>query len=533
MFRTFFATAMLAPGRHLTFRRTVGIHVLLLAALAAAAAQSPTTPTLTAVGYLALVVGIVEGAALVGWRLTQLPKSQALEFLLVSPVQPRRLFLVEALVGVARFALVCLAGLPVFVGLFLAGVIELSDLWVLAGMPFAWGVVAGLGITAWTYEPVAVRRLGEFVAMLGVLVYLVVGILAGENLRMWLLKLPPAWAEGIYFAVMSVHNGNPFGVVRNWFAPGRDVVALWGQFVFLHELAGIAVVALALRGAFRLRGHFHDRHYKPISSNREEQSEHIGEQPLSWWAVRRVMEYSGRSNLYLAGGFSVLYAAFLVAGDAWPPWMGRIVFHIFETWGGAAMVATAMVVMASVPASFQYGLWDATVPDRCKRLELLLLTGLTGLDYWRASLAAAWRRGRGYLFIAVVLWAALAVSGRATWWQALAAGIGGAAVWAFSFAVGFRAFCTGNQASGVASLLTLGLPLILFAFLRVGWETAAAFVPTAATYLPLRNGLSLSWLAGLLVVVGVAAWLTRRGLERCDAELRAWYDANQGRKTAE
>ena len=31
-----------------------------------------------------LVAGIVEGALLVGWRLTQLPKSQALEFLLVS-----------------------------------------------------------------------------------------------------------------------------------------------------------------------------------------------------------------------------------------------------------------------------------------------------------------------------------------------------------------------------------------------------------------------------------------------------------------
>ena len=49
-----------------------------------------------------------------GWRLTQIPKSQALEFLLVSPLRPRRLFLAEALVGLTRLALVTLSGLPLF-----------------------------------------------------------------------------------------------------------------------------------------------------------------------------------------------------------------------------------------------------------------------------------------------------------------------------------------------------------------------------------------------------------------------------------
>jgi hypothetical protein len=202
------------------------------------------------------------------------------------------------------------------------------------------------------------------------------------------------------------------------------------------------------------------------------------------------MEFSGRSNLYLAGGFSLLYAAYIVAGDAWPPWMGRLVFQIFETWGGAPMVATAMVVMATVPAAFQYGLWDSTVPDRCRRLELLLLTELSGRDYWRASLASAWRRGRGYLIVAALLWLALAVSGRVTWVQAL----------------------------------------VLFARLRAGWDTVAAFVPTAAAYLPLRDGLNVSWFAGLVLVAAASVGLTRRGLARCDDELRAWYDANQGRK---
>ena len=38
------------------------------------------------------------------------------------------------------------------------------------------------------------------------------------------------------------------------------------------------------------------------------------------------MEYSGRVNIWLAGGFGLLYAAYLLAGDHWPPWMGRVVF---------------------------------------------------------------------------------------------------------------------------------------------------------------------------------------------------------------
>ena len=53
--------------------------------------------------------------------------------------------------------------------------------------------------------------------LVGVLVYLVVGILAGENLRLWLAHLPPAVADWCYRAVMALHHGNPFGVVRNWF----------------------------------------------------------------------------------------------------------------------------------------------------------------------------------------------------------------------------------------------------------------------------------------------------------------------------
>src|SRR5205085_8356737 len=62
-------------------------------------------------------------------------------------------------------------------------------------------------------------------------------------------------------------------------------------------------------------------------------------------------------NLYLAGGFCLLYAAYLVAEPYWPAWMGRRVFQICDAAGGAAALSAALVVLAAVPAAFQYGLW--------------------------------------------------------------------------------------------------------------------------------------------------------------------------------
>ena len=103
-------------------------------------------------------------------------------------------------------------------------------------MPFVWGVVAGLGITVWAYEPASVRRVGEVLGLVGVLVYLVIGILAGENLKMWLAHLPPAVADRILGAVMALHHGNPFGVVRNWFTLPEGPAAAWPLFVRVNAL---------------------------------------------------------------------------------------------------------------------------------------------------------------------------------------------------------------------------------------------------------------------------------------------------------
>ena len=71
-----------------------------------------------------------------------------------------------------------------------------------------------------------------------------------------------------------------------------------------------------------------------------------------------------------------MYAAYIVAGDAWPDWLGSQVFVTFDQMGGVPAMAAALVVLAAVPAAFQYGLWDSSAQDRCRRLELLLLTDL-------------------------------------------------------------------------------------------------------------------------------------------------------------
>ena len=70
-------------------------------------------------------------------------------------------------------------------------------------MPFTWGAVTGLGLTAWAYEPKRVRKVGEVVVMMLVLFYLVVGVLAGENLRLWLNLLPEDAKEAIGHGVRA------------------------------------------------------------------------------------------------------------------------------------------------------------------------------------------------------------------------------------------------------------------------------------------------------------------------------------------
>jgi hypothetical protein len=535
MLSPFFHLAMLSPGRQRTFRRAVVAHLLVLTGGAWVVLQSggPNAPAL--LGQVLLIAGIVEGAVLIGWRLAQMPKSKALEFLLVSPLRPQRLLLAEAAVGVGRLALVTLSGLPVLGLLVVGGRLEPVDLMPLVVMPFTWGMVTGLGLTTWAYEPSTIRRWAERVVLALVVFYLAIGVLVGEHLTRWLAWLPQDFARLFQNSFEALHRYNPFAVVQYWLE--EDPGVAWERALGL-EIAALATVGLLLlRSSGRLKEHFHERHYRPVTDDSPADTAGIGNRPLAWWAVRRVMEYSGRANLWLAGGFGVLYAAFTVAGPHWPDWMGRRAFEIFGQMGGIPAVATALVVLAAVPAAFQYGLWDSNAQDRCRRLELLMLTELAAEDYWDAAAAAAWRRGRGYFGVAVLLWAAAAVAGQATVPQVVAALAASVILWGLYFAIGFRAFSRRLQANGLGSLLTLGLPVLTLVLYQVGkrfgWPEVAALVPPGGVYLASSGPASWAWLPGPVLAAVAALAISRYALAHCTSDLRRWYELHHGQKVVE
>ena len=475
-----------------------------------------------------LIAGIVEGATLVGWRLTQLPKSQALEFLLVSPVQPRRLFLLEAGVGLARLALITLAGLPVLGLMIFHGNLIPTDVLALVLMPLTWGAITGIGLTAWAYEPRLVRRWGEGACLLLIVGYLAGGVLAGEQLSLWLEYLPAGIRYWFLELFVAFHAYNPFAVLQYWLEPHHSAEVAWERMAGLEIAAVGALGLLLVRAGGRLKGHFHDRHYRPLTEVTPSETATIDNRPLAWWAVRRVLEYSGRVNIWLAGGFGIIYAAYTVAGDHWPPYLGRLIFRIIESAGGLPMVATGLTLLAAVPAAFQYGLWDSSTQDRCRRLELLLMTHLGGHDYYDAAAAAAWRRGRAYFSIACLLWLAALIAGQASFGAALAAVATAVLLWGCYFAFGFRAFARGAQANGLGTLLTLGLPFVAFALARAGLPSVAALTPPGAVYWSLADGTTPTWLLGALLMGIAALALGKQAKRNCDRDLRAWYDANHG-----
>ena len=104
----FFTLAAVSPSRQHSFRVLATCHVLMLTACGFLAGTGRMSAMF--IGQTILVAGIIEGALLIGWRLTQLPKSQALEFMLVSPLRPHFVLVAEAAVGLVRLGLVTLAG---------------------------------------------------------------------------------------------------------------------------------------------------------------------------------------------------------------------------------------------------------------------------------------------------------------------------------------------------------------------------------------------------------------------------------------
>jgi len=286
MLYPFFALAAQSPGRQRVLRNMVVAHVLLLTAASWGLLESRAAPKpLIHLGHIALVAGIVEGAALVGWRLVQLPKSQALEFMLVSPIRPRRVLLGEALVGLGRLGFVTLAGLPVLAWSAAVGYLDLADVPPLLLMPFTWGAITGLGLTVWAYESLGVRRWGERAMIALILVYLVVGVLAGENLKNWLQLISDDAARWATNGFLAFHRFNPFAVLLNWLENADGYP--WKALIWLETGACMVAGLLLARGMGRLQGHFQELHYQPAVSLSGNRRRAVGERPLAWWAVKR------------------------------------------------------------------------------------------------------------------------------------------------------------------------------------------------------------------------------------------------------
>jgi hypothetical protein len=529
MFIPFFTQAALSASGQQAFRRAVAIHLCALAGgVWAVHAAGGTYAAAALLGSLLLVIGIVEGAILLGWRLTQLPRSQALEFLLVSPLHPRRVFLAEALVGLARLALVTMCGLPVLVLLAATRLLLPSTILPLLIMPWTWGAIVGFGLVVWAYEPASVRRWAERVIFALVLVYLGAGVLGAERLMAWGSQLP----QGVLGLLRQLFDGffeyNPFAVLRDCHRLGMGKV--WRLIAGVELLSLALLLLLALRAACRLLGHFHERHYQPAVDRSARPRPPVGERPLAWWAVKRVSHYSGRINLWLAGGFGVLYALYTVAGPSWPDWLGSSIFQLCDREGGIPALATGLVLLAAVPAAFQYGLWDSSEQDRCRRLELLLLTELQARDYWDAAAAAAWQRGRGYLFIAVQLWGSALASGQASSVQTADALAAGVVLWCLYFALGFRAFSRGRQANGLGLLLTLGVPLLAFVGYRGHLGLLTELLPPASVYSAAAGAPGLVWALGPILAAITTLALGRFARTHCEPELRRWYELHHGRK---
>jgi hypothetical protein len=69
-----------------------------------------------------------------------------------------------------------------------------------------------------------------------------------------------------------------------------------------------------------------------------------------------------------------------------------------------------------------------------------------------------------------------------------------------------------------------------FALGRLGWTTAAGWLPPGMVYQAGAGGAGPAWLVGPALAAGLAVLVSRRALAGCDAQLRRWYDRHHGDK---
>ncbi|MEZ6072745.1 MAG: hypothetical protein R3C10_21400 [Pirellulales bacterium] len=486
-----------------------------------------------------LLVGIVVGGCLVGWRLAQLPKSRALEFTLVAPGSDWEFVGAEVLVAAVRTVVVLSAPLPLLVMLASMGWFDARQATTIYAVPIAAGTLAGLGLAVVAYEPMWVRKSLERLLLATIVLYLVCCGLFGAAFVPWLSRQWHQWqlASGMFSTSLAVLGQlNPFRLTEEvgsdpssvtWFRAGAVVS-------FLLALSA----ACACRLVRRLRPHHYEENYDRQFDRRAYQQA-VGDRPLSWWTARRVSRFKGNVNLYLAWATVGLYSSWLVLADRWPPWLATQLLWMIESFGGGAILAAAAVQLAVVPTAFLNGLWDSNEQQRARRLELLLVTPLGARQYLWASVTAAWCRGRGYVLAALVLWAAALHAGRISSADVITLCAVSAVYMLLSFSVMFRFFARTDSDHDVTVrgiFWSVGLPLLTAAVYQSGATAMLAASPLGAIYLlslpaAAREQLLGAEAPGVMHVVWAAqafylclsVVLLRRALASFDHEIREWF----------
>jgi hypothetical protein len=453
-----------------------------------------------------------------------------MELLLVTALSPRRAMFGEQMVGVTLFFFVALSAAPILAAMVALDWLNPAEAILLPLHGFLWGAVVGLGLAWWAYEPLALRRWGERLSIVGLLLYLIVGGLAGEHTFRMLASLPFGSGRLISGSFLFFHHNNPLALAYSVGIGNRS--DLLEKFILADAFAVVAIVGFVIRSAYRLKPHYVERHYQPTQAVAKERRPPVGERPLSWWAVRRVHEFSGRINLYLAAGATVLYSAYLMLGNHWPSWLGSGIFDVFESMGGVPGLATGLVLLAAVPAAYQFGLWESSAPERQKRLELFLLTDLSGLDYARASWSAAWSRGRGYFYSALLLLLAGLIAGRYSVPQFALAITAGVGLVFFYFAAGFRLLAKSQGGTSTGIVLTMLVPLLVWGLARSDWPVLAALLPPGQIFFATTNASVPAFSIALLIIAifGLSALLLWRACRDFDRDVREWFSSSIGNR---
>jgi|GEM_PF-911096 len=507
-----------------------------LALLATVWIFRPTGPaqTINVVAAVELAMGVLIGGSLTGWRATQLPKTRASEFYLITPVSDWVIVGGEILSGMLRSAYVLLAAAAPVVGwLWGAGWISPAQVAALAFLPVSIGWATGIGITVVAYEPIRVRKFFEGLMLVLVLVYLI---------GFGFAALPIL--QGLNSGLVTYFNTDLLTVIR-MLSPRRLLATDGGQDLTLGSYVfGFVVLVLigcglaVWRLVHRLRPHYLEEIFGQQRSQKD-YLKPIGANPLSWWTARRVSRFRGRVNLYLGWATILLYSSWLLLGDHWPSYLGTGVMISFKQLGGAVMLGISALQFGLVPVAFLSGLWDSTVQLRIGRLELLLATPLSPREYLEGCIAAGWTRAKGYLPAVVVVWFAGAYAGNYSWTAFAALLVLGVIYTVLFFAIAFRQFArvAGDRAAATWGIgMSVAWPLASCALLALNLGRAAALTPLGGMYLlgfkpdvlRARFGMETAELWAIvggaaLFHIGLSIWLLWQAEAKFEQEIRDWF----------